>query len=314
MKQNISFGWRVPDFPEYGADNPTFRRHIFDYMDVLQAASWHSAWVGDHFFPFLAELDQSMDTIEAWTTLTYLMAKYTKMHFGTIVLSQSYRPPAILAKMAAVAQWLSEGRFILGIGAGWKEDEYRAYGYEFPRAKVRLDQLEEAVQIILKMWHEDSPSFHGAYYHIENAACSPKPEQPIPLLIGGTGPRRTLNIVAKYADWCNLNNSTLIESRQSLEVLQKHCQRVGRDYQEIVKTYACDSLIVAARRDEVNRIRDSSYSAKFGLPIAGTPDEVSDQIKAYTDLGVTHFILRFADFPRTDGVKLFIREVLPRFS
>jgi alkanesulfonate monooxygenase SsuD/methylene tetrahydromethanopterin reductase-like flavin-dependent oxidoreductase (luciferase family) len=100
----ITFGWRVPDFPEYGADSQTFRQHIFTFMDRLNSAGWDAIWAGDHFFPWAAELDQSMDTIESWTTLTYLMGRYSKMRYGTVVLSQSYRPPALLAKMAATAQ------------------------------------------------------------------------------------------------------------------------------------------------------------------------------------------------------------------
>ena len=137
-----------------------------------------------------------MDTIEAWTTITYLLARYEKMRMGTIVLSQSYRSPALLAKMAANAQWLSGGRFILGIGAGWKENEYRAYGYDYPKDSVRLNQLEEAAQIIRAMWSSKQPTFQGKYYSIQNAFCNPRPTPAPPLLIGGAGPKRTLRIVA----------------------------------------------------------------------------------------------------------------------
>ena len=237
MTGPITFGWRVPDFPEYGADSLAFREHIFRFMDVLQQGGLDSAWVGDHFLPWADAIDQTLDTIEAWTTITYLMARYPRMRFGTIVLSQSYRSPAALAKMAAIAQWLSGGRFILGIGAGWKENEYRAYGYDYPANRERLDQLEEAVQIILKMWTEAAPTFQGKYYRIENAYCNPRPTPPPPLLIGGAGPRRTLRIVAKYANWCNLNNASLETCRASLDILRQHCQAVGRNYAEIVKTY-----------------------------------------------------------------------------
>ena len=137
----IQFGWRVPDFPEYShlpaAERAIeFRADIFRFMDVLHG-HLDAAWVGDHFFPWPATIDQSMETHEAWTILTYLAARYPKMRVGTIVLSQSYRPPAALAKMGAVLQWLTEGRFILGIGAGWKVNEYQAYGYDFPPDRAR---------------------------------------------------------------------------------------------------------------------------------------------------------------------------------
>jgi F420-dependent oxidoreductase-like protein len=312
MSRSITFGWRVPDFPEYGANSPAFRADIFNFMDALHAGGLDSAWVGDHFFPWAATVDQNMDTIEAWTTITYLMSRYPRMRFGTIVLSQSYRPPAALAKMAAIAQWLSEGRFILGIGAGWKENEHLAYGYDYPEVKERLDRLEEAVQIIRKMWSEDSPSFHGQYYHIENAVCNPRPNPLPPLLIGGAGPLRTLKIVAKYADWCNLNNKSVAECVESLEILRKHCQKIGRDPAEIVKTFSCDCVAVAPTHAAAESIYQSSFFAPYA-PIVGTPDEVTAKLQAYIDLGITHFILRFADFPRTDGAELFMKEVMPRF-
>lgn len=310
----ITFGWRVPDFPAGGADAARFREQIFHFMDVLQAGKLDSAWVGDHLFPFprAQEVDQRLDTIEAWTTITYLMARYEQMRMGTIVLSQSYRSPSLLAKMAAIAQWISGGRFILGIGAGWKENEYHAYGYEFPTDRVRLDQLEEAAQIIRAMWSQDEPTFHGKYYHIENAYCQPRPNPAPPLLIGGAGPKRTLRIVAKYADWCNLNNAPLDFCRSRLDTLRQHCQEVGRDYNSIVKTFACDNVAVAPTRAQAEAQCAASFFGK-GLAFSGTPDDISASIQSYVDLGITHFILRWVDFPSTEGAELFLKEVMPRF-
>jgi alkanesulfonate monooxygenase SsuD/methylene tetrahydromethanopterin reductase-like flavin-dependent oxidoreductase (luciferase family) len=308
----ITFGWRVPDWPEPGQNEVQFRESIFNFMDVLQSGGWHSAWVGDHFFPHSPDIDQTLPAIEAWTTMTYLMARYPRMYFGTIVLSQSYRSPSALAKMAAVAQWLSNGRFILGIGAGWKENEYKAYGYDFPSDRVRLDQLEEAVQIIRKMWIEDAPTFHGEHYHIENACCAPCPNPIPPLLIGGAGPKRTLRIVAKYGDWCNLNNSPLDLSASRLDTLREHCRAVGRNYDEIVKTFACDSVAVTPTHAEAECMLKASFFGK-GLSFAGTPEKVAAQIQPYIDLGITHFILRFVDYPSTASAELFMKEVMPRF-
>jgi alkanesulfonate monooxygenase SsuD/methylene tetrahydromethanopterin reductase-like flavin-dependent oxidoreductase (luciferase family) len=316
MTVAIQFGWRIPDFPEYLQNNAggratRFRDDIFHFMDIIHA-DFDTAWAGDHLFPWAEDLDQSLETLEPWTLLTYLMACYPKMKFCPSVLNQAFRPPALLAKMASSLQLLSGGRLVLGIGAGWKEDEQQAYGYGFPPDKVRLDQLEEAVQILRKMWTEDTPSFHGEYYSIDNAYCSPRPDPVPPLLIGGFGPRRTLKIVAQYADWCNINDSDLEFCKSRLEILRSHCRTIGRDYDTIAKTYICDCVALAPTHQQAESMRQASFFAKY-QPMVGTPDELGDQIQAYVDLGFSHFGLRFADYPNTDGVRLFIREVLPRF-
>jgi alkanesulfonate monooxygenase SsuD/methylene tetrahydromethanopterin reductase-like flavin-dependent oxidoreductase (luciferase family) len=201
----------------------------------------------------------------------------------------------------------------MGIGAGWKENESHAYGYNFQRAKVRLDQLEEAVQIIRKMWTEDAPCFHGKYYSIDDAYCFPRPDPLPPLLIGGFGPKRTLKIVAKYADWCNIYDNDLDFCRDRLAVLRNHCLNVGRDYDTIIKTYICDCVALAPTHEQAETIKQASLFSPY-QPMVGTPDELADQIECYADLGFSHFMLRFADYPKTEGVKLFIKEVLPRFK
>lgn len=313
MASKITFGWRVPDFPEGGATSEQFREQIFQFTGVLESGGLDSIWVGDHFFPWPAEIDQSLDTIEAFTTLTYLLARYPRLRGGTIVLSQGYRPPAVLAKMAANVQWLTGGRFVLGIGAGWKENEYRAYGLNFPSAGERLRELEEAVQVIRAMWTDEHPTFQGKYYQIDGAYCAPRPDPLPPILIGGAGPRKTLRIVAKHGDWCNLNNSPLDFCQSRLETLREHCRDVGRDYDSIVKTYSCDTVAVAETQAEADRMVQESFFGKFPA-IAGTPDAVTGQIQAYIDLGFTHFIFRFVDYPKTGSAEMFMREVMPRFA
>ncbi len=317
MMRKLDFGWRIPDFGEDQVGDRrnravAFRDQIFNFMDVVHG-HFDTTWAGDHFWPWVAEMDQSTETHEPWTILTYLMARYPQLKFGPTVLCQVNRSPALVAKMAAVLQLLSGGRLILGIGAGWKEDESPAYGYNFQRAKVRLDQLEESVQIIRKMWTEDSPCFHGQYYSIENAYCFPRPDPVPPLLIGGFGPKRTLKIVAKYADWCNIYDNSLEFCRERLAVLKGHCETVGRDYNTITKTYICDCVALALTHEQAEAIKQASLFAPY-QPMVGTPDEVAAEIDCYADLGFSHFMLRFADYPRTDGVNLFINEVLPRFK
>jgi alkanesulfonate monooxygenase SsuD/methylene tetrahydromethanopterin reductase-like flavin-dependent oxidoreductase (luciferase family) len=308
----LTFGWRIPDFPVDGADAWQFRAQIFDYLDVLHG-HFETAWAGDHFFPWMDTIDQTEDTIEAFTTLTYVLARYPRLRGGSIVLSQGYRPPALLAKMSANLQWLSGGRFILGIGAGWKENEYRAYGYPFPSAGRRIAELEEAVQVIRKMWTEDAPTFHGQAYTIQDAYCFPRPDPVPPLLIGGHGRQKTLRVVAKYADLLNFNNCSVEEYRDLLGVVKEHCQAVGRDYDTIGKTFSAECAAIAPSRPEVERLLADSPFRQWDV-IAGTPDEAAGGIQAYASLGVEHIILRFPDYPRPEAAQLFIKEVLPRFQ
>ena len=317
MTTSVRFGWRMPDFPEDLLSDPgerarTFRDQILGFLEVLQG-HFDSAWAGDHFFPWPADMDQSLDTLEPWTLVTYLMARFPGMRFCPSVLNQAYRSPALVAKMASVLQLLSGGRLILGIGAGWKENEQRAYGYDFPPAKIRLDQLEEAVQVIRTMWTDDAPTFHGRHYSIEGAYCSPRPAPPPPMLIGGFGPKRTLKIVAQYADWCNINDADLEFCRSRLATLRQHCEALGRSYDAIVKTYICDCVALTPSHEEAEDLKNRSFFAPY-QPMVGTPDELTTQITEYVDLGFSHIVLRFADYPRPDGAQLFINEVLPRFG
>jgi alkanesulfonate monooxygenase SsuD/methylene tetrahydromethanopterin reductase-like flavin-dependent oxidoreductase (luciferase family) len=311
MMTMIKFGCRVPAFPVDGSLGDRFRDQNFEYLNAIQG-QFDSAWVADHFVPWHQAQDPLTDTLECWTTLTYLAAKYPKLTFGSIVMSQAYRAPALLAKMGATLQTLSGGRFVLGLGAGWKKDEYLAYGYEFPSTATRIHQLAEAAQIIRLMWTQPRATFHGRFYHIEDAICEPKPNPPPPLLIGGGGRKLTLRYVAEHADWWNFPGGTFENYRELLDVLRGHCEAVGREYDKIVKTWAAECVAVATSAQEARRLAEASPFHTPGLSIIGTPDEVSEQLRRFADVGVEHFILRFADFPRTDGASLFAEEVIPR--
>jgi alkanesulfonate monooxygenase SsuD/methylene tetrahydromethanopterin reductase-like flavin-dependent oxidoreductase (luciferase family) len=252
------------------------------------------------------------DTLECWTTLTYLAGRYPGLTLGSIVMSQSYRAPALLAKMGATLQMLSGGRFVLGLGAGWKEDEYLAYGYKFPSTATRIHQLGEAAQIIRLMWAQPRSTFHGRFYDIEDAICEPKPDPPPPLLIGGGGRKLTLRYVAEHADWWNYPGGTFENYNELLDVLRGHCEAVGRDYNTIVKTWGAECVAVASSPHKARQMAEASPFHTPGVSIIGTPDEVAKHLSRFADVGVEHFFLRFADFPKTDGASLFAEEVIPR--
>jgi alkanesulfonate monooxygenase SsuD/methylene tetrahydromethanopterin reductase-like flavin-dependent oxidoreductase (luciferase family) len=313
MSENVQFGWRVPAFPTDGSGSQIFIDQILANLGAV-SGRFSSAWVADHFVPWHREQDPTTVTLECWTTLTYLAGTFPALSFGSIVMSQSYRPPALLAKMGATLQALSGGRFILGLGAGWKEDEYLAYGYEFPNAATRIHQMGEAAQIIRMMWREPHANFHGRFYHVRDALCEPRPEPPPPLLIGGGGRKLTLRYVAQYADWWNFPGGSVENYAELLDVLRGHCETVGREYDSIVKTWACECVALAPSSGEARRLGEASPFYRPGAALVGTPDDVVTQLRRFTDLGVAHFILRFADFPETRGVKLFAEEVVPHFA
>jgi alkanesulfonate monooxygenase SsuD/methylene tetrahydromethanopterin reductase-like flavin-dependent oxidoreductase (luciferase family) len=307
------FGFRVPDFPVDGAKGNAFVGEFVETMGILRG-HFASAWVADHFIPWAGFQDPTTPTYECWTTLCYLAGMFKEFTFGSIVMSQSYRNPALVARMAATLQSLTGGRFVLGIGAGWKRDEYQAYGYEYPEPATRIHQLEEAVQIIRLMFTQQRASFQGRYYHIDNAICEPKPSPMVPILIGGGGKQLTLRMVAQYADWWNFPGGSFEHYCELLDVLREHCRKVGREYTSIKKSWCCECVAVAPTHDAALKMAQASpfYNAKDAL--VGTPDEVAAQLKRFTDVEVDHFILRFADFPHNDSASLFIKEVLPRFA
>ena len=329
--QGVSFGWSLrltpEDLPEEARAAPdrgaaALLSAIDNYIEVVQP-HFDTIWSADHFH------SDGQPLLEAVTTISYLAGRFPKLKFGHLVLAQSYRNPAYVAKLAANLQLLTKGRFILGIGAGWKEDEYRGYGYDFPPVGVRMAQLDEALQIIRAMWSEDAdrvklrmPSttkllqdikailqggatFHGKHYHIENAQCVPRPDPPIPILVGGGGERKTLRIVARYADMWNVTFTTPEEYAHKQSILEEHCRDVGRDPTEITPTY----------RGLVSLVDDASQAEKRDNMhvIGGTADDVTRGLEEFTRMGVKHFQLSILGFPKTDSVERFIDRVIPRF-
>jgi alkanesulfonate monooxygenase SsuD/methylene tetrahydromethanopterin reductase-like flavin-dependent oxidoreductase (luciferase family) len=232
--------------------------------------------------------------------------------WGPIVLCQSYRNPALLAKMVANLCAFLPGKVVFGIGAGWKDDEYRAYNWEFPSPAVRIRQLEETVEIAKRLWTADGVTYEGRHYRVENAYLQPKPDPLPPVMIGGGGEQLTLKVVAKHADWWNLPGGTIENYARKLDLLRGYCDAIGRDFGAIRKTWSCEVVAVADTEAEARRQGEASPFYR-GAGLIGTRQQVIDQIGRWTETGVTHFQLRFADFPRLEGIQRFAEEVLPHF-
>jgi alkanesulfonate monooxygenase SsuD/methylene tetrahydromethanopterin reductase-like flavin-dependent oxidoreductase (luciferase family) len=305
LTDQADFGWMLPTGRQRMPPNPSgYLPHIQQMMEKIRG-SFHSVWIPDHL------MEADADLPEALTTLSFLAGQFPALFFGTIVISQSYRNPALLAKMAATLQQLSAGRFILGLGAGWNAEEYQAYGYEFPKASVRIAQMGETIQICKALWDskKKESTFKGVYYQITAATCFPKPAVPPPVMVGGGGEKFTLRMVAEHADWWNLPGASATDYARKINVLAAHCQAVGRSTDDIRKTWMGDVSIAPTRREAEAKM--ALYHAWPGdVALLGTPSEIRDQLAAYMKLGVDLFILRFVDEPDPSGMDLFQSHVL----
>jgi alkanesulfonate monooxygenase SsuD/methylene tetrahydromethanopterin reductase-like flavin-dependent oxidoreductase (luciferase family) len=275
---------------------------------ILAAAREHdlSCWVIDHF-QFDAE-----PIFECFAFLAYHAGRVPGLRWGTLVLGQGYRNPALTAKIAASLQVLTGGRFILGLGAGDSETEHHAYGYPFPPARERVAQLDEAARIVRALWRGGPATFEGAHYRVRDAYCIPVPEPPPVLMIGGGGERRTLRVVAEHADWWNADYYSPAEYAHKLGVLHDHCRAIGRDPAAIVPSCYM-GLSISRAPDRLIRRRFMGHRGEVHV-VSGDPDEVAAQLAAFADAGVRQMQLNFLDFPRTESLDLFVAEVLPRFD
>jgi alkanesulfonate monooxygenase SsuD/methylene tetrahydromethanopterin reductase-like flavin-dependent oxidoreductase (luciferase family) len=295
---DVRFGVFVPNGP---------RAHILEYLNAL-GDNYESVWIPDHVLPppFVPKSD---DLLECLTTISYLSGVYTELDFGSIVLCNSFRNPALVAKMVATLDAWTGGRFILGIGAGWYEEEYRQYGYEFPSSATRIRQLEEGVQIIKRLWTKDGVTFRGKHFRVEDAHCNPKPDPPPPVMIGARGEKLSLKVVARHADWWNIQFIDIDAYKHKLGVLERHCSSIGRDPDEIAKTLL-QAVAIAETDEEAEK---AARSLPFDGALAGSPETVVEKVREFVDVGVEYFILFFLPFPDPGGSTLFAEEVISEF-
>jgi F420-dependent oxidoreductase-like protein len=296
-----TFGLQLPNFTFSGVpDNEMFER-VAELAVAGEESGFDSLWVMDHFWQLPPLGGPSQPMLEGYTLLGGLAARTRRVKLGTLVTGVTYRNPALLAKMVTTLEVVSGGRAILGIGAAWYEEEHDALGFEFPSAGERLDRLEEALQICRAMFTEEAPSFDGKHYRIEKAQNVPRPVQANgpPIMVGGSGEKRTLRLVAKYADMCNVHGSP-DTVRRLLGVLERHCADVGRDPAEITKTRLA-SLFLSSSAEEAEQtsgfLRDAAgaeFEERFNV---GEPAAVVDQVAALVDAGLDGLIfnLPFAD-------------------
>lgn len=282
---------------------------INKWMDDLDASlpqlagTFESLWMTDHFF-----WDDN-PTYEAWTVMAYMVARWPQFKIGPMVLGQSYRNPALLAKMAATLQTLSGGRFIMGIGAGWKEDEYRAYDYPYPRPGIRIEQLEDTLEIFKRMWTEPGPvTYEGKHYKVVNAWCEPRPDPVPPIIVGGGG-EKTMMLAARYADGWNLSDAPIERYSDRISVLKRHCETIGRDFSSIELSWF-GRLAVAKTEDEALALSNGRWNKTNAF--VGTPQQAVDLMRPFVDAGVNYFMLEVLGLPDPTTIEMVLQDVLPR--
>ena len=293
----IQFGWVFNLGPEEGMPSRQFNEISRRQVELVREQI-DSLWFVDHV------QFGTWPVLEGWTALTYIAAQYPQFQIGHMVLCQSFRNPALLAKMAATLQYLSEGRFLLGIGAGWHEEEYKAYNYAFPTARARTEQLEETLQIVKALWTEKQVTFQGQHYAVNAAYCEPKPDPLPPILIGGQGPRM-LQLIARYADGWNIAWAKPEEYQQKLQIFEQACQKEGRDPTTVRRSWFGRCTCVASPEEA---------ATLNGMGLLGTPEQIIEQIQSYVDLGIDYFMFGARNVTDLATVELLAHEVLPHFQ
>ena len=276
-------------------------------------------------FPYLDQIIEPFDSIlmpdhvqyenhpvaEGWSLLAYALARYPDKHVGHAVLCNSFRNPAHLAKMASTLQSISGGRVFLGIGAGWNKEEYLAYNWPFPSARVRIAQLAESIEVIRALWNDSPANYAGEHYQLRDAHCEPRPDPAPPIMVGGAGEKYLLRVVAQHADWWNYIYVDRATYAHKQTVLQQHCRQIDREYEEIGQM-TNHGILIAPNESDLQRLRSDPTVRPAGEgTLVGTAEQICEQLLSVIDQGASMLSVHFCDVPNLEGTQLFVEEVMP---
>jgi F420-dependent oxidoreductase-like protein len=290
------------------------------FVDAVHGLKFEAAWIYDHLLPWPGDTNEPV--FECWTSLTALASRTETLRLGTMVTCVGYRNPALLAKMAATFDVISHGRLEMGVGAGWYQREYEAYGYGFEPASVRGLRLRESVEVMLGLWTDDVVTYRGRTVSVDRARCTPKPLQDPhpPIWIGGRGERLVLPAAARLAQAWNISGPTIEEFEHKNRRLDAECVAIGRDPTTLRRTVEADCLL-ARNHLEVERLVTSHARATGQVPetirqrqFIGTPEQIAKRIRSFRDAHCEGFVLWFGDAPATNMMEAFATEVLPLSS
>lgn len=311
-------GWKL-EYSGWGA--AAAWAHTVETARLAERLGYDHLWVYDHLETVPRR--EPTHVFEAFTTLAALSQRTERIRLGQLVTCAGYRNAGLLAKQAATIDVVSNGRLILGLGAGWYEREYTAYGYPFPSARERLAILEETAEAVRLLWSRETVDYAGRHVRLDGAFCDPKPLQRLPeVWIGGGGEKVTLRIAARLADKTNWQVG-LDQFVAKSEILRSYCEEIGRDFESIVRTHGPDCRIFDSTRDldtwlespSGGHLRKAVPKAEYARDnLVGTVEQVLEKVQAFVDAGCREFVLWFRDFPSTESLERFAREVVPRVS
>jgi F420-dependent oxidoreductase-like protein len=310
MARALRFGVTLPQIKRSWAETEAAARE-------LDRLGFDSLWVCDHLYGVPLP---NLPILEAWSLLAAVAAVTQRARLGTLVTPPFFRNPAVLAKQIATVDHISGGRAAPGFGAGWFEAEFRGYGCPFPPLAERLAALEEALELMSRMWTEEKVSFQGKHFSVHEAFCEPRPARRPPILVGGGGERVLMRIAARHADvW---NNMAVFQPQlaRKVEALKRRCDEVGRDFEEIEVSQQCVVVIAPDHEAAVAQLEKAKkiYGGHMGGSLAehgiwGSPDEVIEKIERHRALGCTHFPIEFFGRDTREPARLFAERVLPAF-
>jgi F420-dependent oxidoreductase-like protein len=309
----------MPHALHFGATLPQIKRTWQESRAVvveLDALGFDSAWVCDHVY---GVPNPRLPILEAWSLLAAAAAVTERIELGTLVTPPFFRNPAMLAKQVATIDQIAGGRVIMGLGAGWFQPEFEAYGNPFPSLGARMRALEETIEVMKAMWTEEQASFEGEHFRVKDAFCEPKPPRTPPILIGGTGEKVLMGLVARHADiW---NNMAIAQGMlgQKVEALRRRCDELGRDFETVRVSQQCVVIIEETETAAKEALQKAAkiYGGHMGAGLEehgiwGTPDRVVECIERHRALGCTGFLIEFFGRDTRPAAKLFAERVIPQ--
>ena len=302
---SLMFGFHMPNYTYADAKGPALFDRVVEQAQAAEAAGFDLVTVMDHFYQIGGIGPETDPMLESYTTLAALAMRTTRVKLGTLVTGVTYRNPALLAKMVTTLDVISKGRAILGIGAAWNESEHAGLGYDFALVAQRMERLDEALTIAKRMFTEEQPSFEGKYYRIENALNYPRPIQEggPKILVGGTGERKTLRLLARHGDIGHWFGADLEDLKRKKVIFEEHCAAEGRDPSDVLLTLGA-GLILVEREEQGKAIMERIPESRRPMMKVTTPSHGADFLQKYVDAGFAGFTLNNPSFPTVESIGL----------